>query len=271
MSQADDMVSVPEAAVGPMAILLEGALALRRQEPKVFALLGFDPSAHADDRELLADVLASAVPDPTSRLEMRATVLEALHLSPEIYGATLADIAFTARYNPHPRGAIMTLLSERGVQAVLAHRVANVFWKKGRVELAFAVKTVLGRVFSTDIHPGATFGRGVWIDHGLGVVIGSSAVIEDDVSIWHGVTLGSSFKSVGDVRHPHLRRGCTIGAGATILGRIDIGEGSVVAAGSVVLASVPPGETVAGVPAKSKQRSPTSFGGFNERGPAVST
>ncbi len=271
MGLADETISAPDVAISPKMTLLEGALALHRHEPRAFALLGLDPAAHTDDLELMADVLGSAVPDPTSRSEMRATVLEALHLSPDIYGATLADIAFTGRYNPHARGAIMTLLCERGVQAVLAHRIANVFWKKGRFELAFAVKTILGRVFSTDIHPAATFGRGVWIDHGVGVVIGSSAVIEDDVSIWHGVTLGSSFKSVGDVRHPHLRRGCTIGAGATILGRIEIGEGSVVAAGSVVLASVPAGATVAGVPARPKQRSPSSFGGFDERGPQIST
>jgi serine O-acetyltransferase len=100
-----------------------------------------------------------------------------------------------------------------------------------------------------DIHPAARIGRGVFIDHGTGIVIGETSVVEDDVSILQSVTLGGTGKESGD-RHPKIRRGVMIGAGAEILGNIEVGEGSKVAAGSVVLAPVPPHTTVAGVPAK---------------------
>ncbi len=143
--------------------------------------------------------------------------------------------------------------------------MAHAFWAEGRTDFALGLKTLFGRAFSTDIHPGARFGAGVWLDHGLGFVVGETAVIEDGVAIWHGVTLGSTLKEGGGARHPRLCRGVTVGAGAVILGGVTIGVGSVVAAGSVVVGDVAPGTTVAGVPAKAKVRSTSSFSGFGHR------
>nr|WP_252192870.1 serine O-acetyltransferase [Rhizobium sp. CSW-27] len=130
------------------------------------------------------------------------------------------------------------------------------------MDLALALKALFGRAFSTDIHPAARFGRGIWLDHGLGFVVGETAIIGDDVSIWHGVTLGSTLKDSGGRRHPRLGSGVTVGADAILLGGIDIGAGSVIAAGAVVLGDVQPETTVAGVPAKGKPRTQSSFRGF---------
>ena len=155
-----------------------------------------------------------------------------------------------------------TLLYSRGIHALLAHRVSHALWLAGRRDMALAVKTVLGRAFATDIHPAASIGRGVWLDHGVGFVVGETAVIEDEVCIWHDVTLGSTLKSSGPGRHPRVRRGAVIGAGAILLGGIEIGERAVIAAGAIVLRDVAPGTTVAGVPARQKPRDASSFGGF---------
>lgn len=242
--------------------LLEAALELTRREPAVLGILSLDLGAAANDGELMAHVLAAAVADQRPRQHVLAVVLEVFRGDPALPRASMADVAASAQRNMEPGGEIATLLFARGVHAILGHRVAHALWRDGRKELALGLKTVFSRAFATDIHPGAVFGKGVWLDHGLAFVVGETAVIEDDVSIWHGVTLGSTLKDNSGHRHPRLRRGCTIGADAIILGGIDIGERSVVAAGSIVLAPVPPGTTVAGAPAREKPRSATSFMGF---------
>jgi serine O-acetyltransferase len=117
-------------------------------------------------------------------------------------------------------------------------------------------------VFSVDIHPAARIGKGILIDHATSVVIGETAVIEDDVSMLHEVTLGGTGKETGD-RHPKVRRNVLIGAGAKILGNIEIGEGAKIAAGSVVLDDVPPNYTVAGIPAKIVGKPSTSQPSFD--------
>ena len=235
---------------------------LAGREASVFDLLSLDLGTMSSDTDLMAAVLASTVQEPQARRAVLATATEVFRRDPDVPRASMIDVAVTTVRNFEPGGEIATLLFSRGIHAVLAHRVAHALWCGGRRDLALAAKTIFGRAFATDIHPGAVFGRGVWLDHGLGFVVGETAEIEDDVSIWHGVTLGSTLKDSGDRRHPRLRRGCTIGAGTIILGGIDIGEGSVVAAGSIVLTSVAPGTTVAGVPARQKPRSAASFSGF---------
>jgi serine O-acetyltransferase len=127
--------------------------------------------------------------------------------------------------------------------------VAHAHWKAGRQTLAVLIQNWAAKLYGVDIHPAAQLGKGLFIDHALGVVIGETAVIEDDVCMLHGVTLGSTLKESGS-RHPKVRRGATIGAQATILGNIEIGAGAMVAAGSVVRRPVPPGMIVAGVPAR---------------------
>lgn len=140
------------------------------------------------------------------------------------------------------------LLYFKGFLALQAHRFAHSFWLDGRRDLAYLLQSRSSSVFQTDIHPAATIGRGVFLDHATGLVVGETAVIEDDVSILHDVTLGGTGKHEGD-RHPKIRRGVLIGAGAIILGNIEIGVGAKVASGSVVLKSLPAYATAAGVPA----------------------
>jgi serine O-acetyltransferase len=126
--------------------------------------------------------------------------------------------------------------------------VAHYYWTADRRQLAAFLQSRISEVFAVDIHPGARLGKGLMFDHATSIVIGETAVIEDDFSMLHEVTLGGTGKAGGD-RHPKIRRGVMIGAGAKVLGNIEIGEGAKIGAGSVVLQDVPPHCTVAGVPA----------------------
>lgn len=137
----------------------------------------------------------------------------------------------------------------KGFHAIQTHRLAHWLWRRGRRDFALYLQSRSSSVFQTDINPAARIGKGVFLDHATGLVVGQTAVIEDDVSILHNVTLGGTGKASGD-RHPKIRHGVLIGAGAKILGNIEIGHCSKVAAGSVVLATVPHNKTVAGVPAR---------------------
>jgi len=141
------------------------------------------------------------------------------------------------------------LLYLKGFHAIQTHRLAHALWQQGRRDFAYYLQSRASSVFQTDIHPAAQMGTGIFLDHATGLVIGETAVIEDNVSILHAVTLGGTGKAGGD-RHPKIRRGVLIGAGAKILGNIEIGVCSKVASGSVVLKDVPARVTVAGVPAR---------------------
>jgi serine O-acetyltransferase len=160
-----------------------------------------------------------------------------------------ADLAAVKERDPACPDYLHVLLNLKGFQALQTYRVAHALWRGGRSELAFALASQASLAFAIDIHPAARIGAGVMLDHGTGVVIGETTVIEDNVSILQNVTLGGTGKEHGD-RHPKIRSGVLIGAGATILGNIEIGTMSKVAAGSVVLKPVPPHCTVAGVPAR---------------------
>ncbi len=144
---------------------------------------------------------------------------------------------------------IMPVLYFKGFHAIQTHRLAHWLWNEGRRDFALYLQSRSSAVFQTDINPAASIGKGIFIDHATGVVIGETAVVEDNVSMLHGVTLGGTGKAGGD-RHPKIRHGVLIGAGAKILGNIEIGHCSKVAAGSVVLKAVPNNKTVAGVPAR---------------------
>ena len=141
------------------------------------------------------------------------------------------------------------MLYFKGFHAIQTHRLAHWLWKKGRKDFALYLQSRSSDVFQTDINPNARIGRGIFLDHATGLVVGQTAAIDDDVSILQGVTLGGTGKENED-RHPKIRRGVMIGAGAKILGNIEVGHCARVAAGSVVLKAVPPNTTVAGVPAK---------------------
>ena len=144
---------------------------------------------------------------------------------------------------------IMPVLYFKGFHAIQTHRLAHWLWNHGRKDFALYLQSRSSSVFQTDINPAARIGKGIFLDHATGFVVGETAVIEDDVSILHAVTLGGTGKAGGD-RHPKIRHGVLIGAGAKILGNIEIGHCSKVAAGSVVLSAVPHNKTVAGVPAR---------------------
>ncbi len=144
---------------------------------------------------------------------------------------------------------IMPVLYFKGFHAIQTHRLAHWLWNQGRKDFALYLQSRSSAVFQTDINPASKMDKGIFIDHATGLVVGETAVIEDNVSILHGVTLGGTGKAGGD-RHPKIRYGVLIGAGAKILGNIEIGHCAKIAAGSVVLSPVPNNKTVAGVPAR---------------------
>ena len=160
-----------------------------------------------------------------------------------------ADIAAVFDRDPACERLIEPFLYFKGFHTLQAHRLTHWLWSTGERDFALYLQSRASEVFQTDIHPAARIGRGIFLDHATGLVVGETAVIGDDVSLLQDVTLGGTGKTAGD-RHPKVRRGVMIGAGTKILGNIEIGENARIAAGSVVLASVPPGATVAGVPAR---------------------
>lgn len=174
---------------------------------------------------------------------------EALAADPSIAQSIRADISAVLDRDPATLRALEPVLYFKGFHAIQAHRLAHWYWGEGRRDLALYLQSRSSEVFQTDIHPAARIGRGILLDHATGFVVGSTAVIEDNVSILHAVTLGGTGKHGGD-RHPKIRHGVMIGAGAKILGNIEVGACARVAAGSVVLRSVPPHTTVVGVPAR---------------------
>jgi serine O-acetyltransferase len=163
--------------------------------------------------------------------------------------ALRADIAAVLERDPATERFIEPFLYFKGFHAIQTHRLAHFLWGEGERDFALYLQSRSSDVFQTDIHPAAQFGQGIFLDHATGLVVGETAVVDDDVSLLQNVTLGGTGKQSGD-RHPKVRKGAMIGAGAKILGNIEIGAGARIAAGSVVLREVPPQATVAGIPAK---------------------
>jgi serine O-acetyltransferase len=174
---------------------------------------------------------------------------DALEEEPDIGQAVRADVLAVFDRDPACFRYVEPLLYFKGFQAVQIHRMAHRLWHMGRKDFSFYLQSRSSQIFSIDIHPAATIGRGIMIDHAHGIVVGETASIGDDCSLLHNVTLGGTGKAQGD-RHPKIGRGVLIGAGAKILGNIEVGECARVASGSVVLHDVPANRTVAGVPAK---------------------
>jgi serine O-acetyltransferase len=187
--------------------------------------------------------------DSLSPMLAREIFEEAMKGDPAIGVAVRADLSAFFERDPACHSYAQAFLFFKGFQALQCHRIAHWLWGQGRTPLAYFLQSRVSELFAVDIHPAATFGQGIFIDHATGIVVGETAVVEDDVSMLHGVTLGGTGKQTGD-RHPKVRRGVLLSMGAKILGNIEIGEYSRVGAGSVVLKSVPPGCTAVGVPAK---------------------
>jgi serine O-acetyltransferase len=180
---------------------------------------------------------------------LREIADEAYSNDPTLGQAARADIMAVYDRDPACHRYIQPLLFFKGFQAIQAYRLGHWLWAQGRTDMAYFVQMRVSEVFGVDIHPAARVGRGIMIDHAHSIVIGETAVVGDNVSMLHSVTLGGTGKEDGD-RHPKIGNGVLIGAGAKVLGNITIGNNSRIAAGSVVLIEVPPCKTVAGVPAK---------------------
>jgi serine O-acetyltransferase len=163
--------------------------------------------------------------------------------------AAEADLRAVEERDPAIRSLLQPFLYFKGFQALQAWRVANWLWSRDRTTLALHFQSRMSELFQVDVHPAARLGQGIFIDHGTGVVIGETAVVGDDVSMLHAVTLGGTGAQRGD-RHPKIGKGVLLGAGAKVLGNITVGDYAKVASGSVVLKPVPAGCTVAGVPAR---------------------
>ena len=179
---------------------------------------------------------------------IRQTFKAMLRDEPEWSDIIRVDIQAYYDRDPACDRFLMPVLYFKGFHAIQTHRLAHWLWTQGRKDFALYLQSRSSAVFQTDIHPASKMGKGIFIDHATGLVVGETAVIEDNVSILHGVTLGGTGKA-GIDRHPKIRYGVLIGAGAKILGNIEVGHCAKVAAGSVVLAPVPHNKTVAGVPA----------------------
>jgi serine O-acetyltransferase len=173
----------------------------------------------------------------------------ALDTDQTIAEAMRRDIAAVYERDPACERFIEPLLYFKGFHAIQTHRLTHSLWCNGERDFSLYLQSRSSEVFQTDIHPAARFGHGIFLDHATGLVVGETAVVGDDVSMLHDVTLGGSGKETGD-RHPKISQGVMIGAGAKVLGNIEVGENTRIAAGSVVLSSVPANATVAGVPAR---------------------
>lgn len=230
--------------------LREEAASLLRASPELGSLIiptvVKAPSFEAAVGRRVASRLASA--------EISAHLIsdafdEAFRHEPTMARALRADVLAVIDRDPATVRLIEPVLYFKGFHAIQTHRLAHWLWGAGRHDFALYLQSRSSEVFQTDIHPAVPFGEGIFLDHATGLVVGETAVVEDGVSILQDVTLGGTGKEIGD-RHPKIRHGVLIGAGAKILGNIEVDHNARVAAGSVVLLPVPANTTVAGVPAR---------------------
>ena len=194
----------------------------------------------------LAGKLASA---SLSSMQLRDIIDEAFRGDARIVEAIKADIFAVRERDPAVNCCLVPFLYLKGVHSLASYRIANWLWRMDRTFLALHLQNRISEAFNVDIHPAARIGKGILMDHGTAVVIGETAVVGDNVSMLHEVTLGGTGKESGD-RHPKVGEGVLIGAGAKILGNVSIGDGAKIGAGSVVLTDVPAKSTFAGVPAE---------------------
>ena len=223
---------------------------IARQEPVLGGFIFSSVLNHSSFEKALIHRLAQRLGNADIGADLVVQSFEdAVEIEPEIGVAARADILATFERDPACHRYADPLLYFKGYQAIQTHRMAHRLWHMGRKDFAYYLQSRSSIIASVDVHPAARIGKGIMVDHGHDIVIGETSVIEDNVSIMQGVTLGGTGKNVGD-RHPKIREGVLLGAGAKILGNIEIGRCSRVAACSVVLHDVPANTTVAGVPAK---------------------
>jgi serine O-acetyltransferase len=220
------------------------------QEPALASFLHATVLNHKTLEEALAFQLAAKLESPVlPAMVVRELIAEAVGGDLEIGKSMRADIRAVRERDPAATSFSEPFLYFKGFHALQAYRVAHWLWSHGRKALALYLQSRTSEVFGVDFHPAARIGKGILIDHATSVVVGETAVVEDNVSMLHEVTLGGTGKEGGD-RHPKVRHGVLIGAGAKILGNVEIGVGAKIGAGSVVLEDVAPHCTVVGVPAQ---------------------
>lgn len=220
------------------------------REPDLGTYLSKRILAHGDLAAALSALLAGKLACDDMPPEILKGVFdEALRSDPAIIEAATGDLLAIRERDPAVKNYSTAILHFKGFQALQAYRVAHWLWQQDRWGMALYLQSKVSEVFAVDIHPAAVIGTGILLDHGTGIVIGETSVLDDNISILQGVTLGGTGKETGD-RHPKIRKGVLIGAGANILGNVTIGEGAWVGSGAVVLDDVDAHTTVVGVPAK---------------------
>ncbi len=223
---------------------------LAHNEPALASLAHATVLKHKRLEDALSYHLAQKVGSgDVSAMMVREIFQEAFTADPKIGESVRADLQAVFERDPACHSYLQAFLFFKGFHALECHRVAHFLYTHARKPMALFFQNRVSDLFGVDIHPAASLGRGIMMDHATGIVIGETAVVEDDVSMLHQVTLGGTGKENED-RHPKIRRGVLLAAGAKVLGNIEVGEYSRVAAGSVVLKPVPPYTTVAGVPAR---------------------
>lgn len=234
-------------------LLRDQAHAMAEREPFLAKVLEKTFSDATSLSEALVNRLAlSLAGAEVDEQECRAVLQEGVA---SVSIATAIDLIAIQSRDPACQTHLHAFLNYKGFHAVQLHRIAHGFWNSGRRELAAWLSNRVSVSLGPDIHPAARIGVGVMLDQGSGVMIGETAVVEDDVTILQNVTLGGTGMRLGD-RHPKIRLGVLIGAGAIIIGNVEVGAYSKIGAGSVVLKNVPPRSTVAGVPAQTKRLHP---------------
>jgi serine O-acetyltransferase len=245
-------LEVIDPAVAPpvWAALRNEATAAARDESALASLLATVILNHKTLADALSYQLARKLGDQELRaMTLREVAQEAYASDPALVDTCEADLRAVFERDPACKGYLQPFLFFKGFLALQTQRVSHWLWGQGRETLAFHLQSRTSELFQVDIHPATRIGRGVFVDHGTGIVIGETAVIGDDVSMLQGVTLGGTGADRGD-RHPKIGNGVLLGAGAKVLGNIVIGDYAKIASGSVVLKPVPPGCTAAGVPAR---------------------
>ena len=240
----------PNAAPPVWAALRNQAEAAARAEPALYSMLNSVIIQHDGLDDALSYQLARKLADyELEAMNVRELCEEAYAASPELVRYAEDDLKAVFERDPACKSYLQPFLFFKGFQALQTYRIAHWLWSRGREPLAFYLQSRMSEIFQVDISPGARIGSGVFFDHGTGIVIGETAVVGDDVSMLHGVTLGGTGAERGD-RHPKIGRGVLLGAGAKVLGNITIGDYAKIASGSVVLKPVPAHCTAAGVPAR---------------------
>jgi serine O-acetyltransferase len=230
--------------------ICRAAAAMASEEPILGSLAHASVLSQVRLEDALAYILAQRLGTEEAPAMLLHQVFDAVIAAhPEIGAAARVDLAAVCERDPACASPLEALLFFKGFHALQVYRLAHALLRQGRRALALYLQSRSSLVFGVDINPAARLGRGIMIDHGTGVVIGETAVVEDGVSLLQGVTLGGTGKETGD-RHPKIREGVMIGSGARVLGNIEVGARAKIGAGSVVLHDVPAGCTAAGVPAR---------------------